>query len=777
VTPALDHLRALDAAAVRLLLAARPDLVGGLPPESLPDLAERVESGYSVAEATSRLPATTLDVLEALVALALQDPRLPAVPQSRLAEFLEAESGERARWMAEAIAEAVRLVLVTPIVIDRRTDLHYVPNSGLLDQWYTPLGLPPPATYLLADGTATDLRRIATRLGLAPSRRKGDLVGQILDALADADRIRRIVSTAPAVIKSRLLAHAVGGAPLAEGYLYPPPRDYDWAIERGLLMPNARDTSLTMPGEVAFALRGRDYHAPLRPPVADPAAGVIGAEVLASDASAAVLALLGTVDRLIDLCAQAPPRTIKSGRVGTRELRRVAKALDLTLDGAEEWIDIAMAAGLLDVDDGAVLPTPLADEWRASVPAERVSAVLLAWWRLHGPGDLPRVVLEYLSALPTGTAVDGTEALGTYLAWRHPRSRPAAIEAGSQPTTGSAAEALAELTRIGLVARGAATQLGRVLAAKGGPDAVALADAATPLTPTTVATATFQSDLSALVAGIPAPKLAEALDRAGRLEGRGTASTWRFDAASIRAAMDAGDTADEILVVLRDASASPLPQTLEYLIKDVARRYGAARVAPVGSCVTSDDAALLAEIRVTRSLAALRFRALAPTVLASPADPDEVLAALRGAGFAPAREDESGDVVLESRARPRATRRPSTRGRGGGVPIAVPEIDLDKLATHLVATPDAPPQPNPSKGTLAELGNAVAVPPSGRRLLAHAIDRGEPVEIDYINAAGNRTTRVIEDMVLDGPYLIGWCTLRQDERVFSLSRIQAVRTG
>jgi predicted DNA-binding transcriptional regulator YafY len=61
-----------------------------------------------------------------------------------------------------------------------------------------------------------------------------------------------------------------------------------------------------------------------------------------------------------------------------------------------------------------------------------------------------------------------------------------------------------------------------------------------------------------------------------------------------------------------------------------------------------------------------------------------------------------------------------------------------------------------------------------QRLLAHAIERGRPVKIQYTNAQGNQSTRVIEPIELYGRVVGAWCHLREEERMFALDRIDAV---
>jgi predicted DNA-binding transcriptional regulator YafY len=67
------------------------------------------------------------------------------------------------------------------------------------------------------------------------------------------------------------------------------------------------------------------------------------------------------------------------------------------------------------------------------------------------------------------------------------------------------------------------------------------------------------------------------------------------------------------------------------------------------------------------------------------------------------------------------------------------------------------------------------LPVDERLLLTRALDDGRPVEIDYVDSAHRRTTRVVEDLQDLGGLLEGWCRLRDDERNFSPEGIVAVR--
>ncbi|URM89615.1 helicase-associated domain-containing protein [Streptomyces sp. MRC013] len=299
-----------------------------------------------------------------------------------------------------------------------------------------------------------------------------------------------------------------------------------------------------------------------------------------------------------------------------------------------------------------------------------------------------------------------------------------------------------------------------------------------------------------MVPGTPSRRLASLLDGLAEREARGTASVWRFTSASLRRALDEGRTAEEIEAGLAEVVEGALPQALTYLIADAARRHGRVRVAPAGCVVHSEDTALVAEIAVRRELSGLGLRRLAPTVLLCRAAPAEALAALRANGYAPAAETEDGAVGVERAVRIRAgggegvhaegprAAGPSLPGprRPGEAADARGPVPVADLAGRLLAAPDREPHPDPLRGGPAygtateEIldGYAKGLTLTDVRQLAHALDAGEPVTIEYVAASGNRTVRTVSDLEMDPPLLYAYCHLREDDRVFTLSRIQSV---
>lgn len=71
-------------------------------------------------------------------------------------------------------------------------------------------------------------------------------------------------------------------------------------------------------------------------------------------------------------------------------------------------------------------------------------------------------------------------------------------------------------------------------------------------------------------------------------------------------------------------------------------------------------------------------------------------------------------------------------------------------------------------------GHASGLSLTDVRQLAHAVDAGRAITIEYVAASGGHTVRRLTELALDPPYLHAWCHLRDDERVFTLSRIRSV---
>ena len=416
-----------------------------------------------------------------------------------------------------------------------------------------------------------------------------------------------------------------------------------------------------------------------------------------ADASGGVAALelLHRCDSVLAALSIVPMATLKAGGVGVRELRRVARASQLEESELPLLLDILAAAGLIaagDTDVGEVdydsvwAPTEAADIWSAREPARRWAELVLAWWsmprapwrvgaELEGGGTVPALgdpigpppaterarVLGALASLDPA-AEPGDTLLSEVVRWFSPvwLSR-----AGTTPVI----ETVAEARRMGLVVDTTATSAARLLAGTA-PTLEDLEPVLAAALPDPVSEVIVQADLTILAPGPLVPELAAEFALLADVESAGAATTYRVTETTLRRALDAGRTASGVRDLLARTSLTPVPQSLDYLVEDVARRHGRLRVGTALSFVRCDDPSLVAQVLGSPVAERCALRSVAPTVLISQARPLDLVEALRDDGFAPVVEDTTGAVVALTR--PVARVQPSTTGRAPRIPTRAP---------------------------------------------------------------------------------------------------------
>ena len=462
----------------------------------------------------------------------------------------------------------------------------------------------------------------------------------------------------------------------------------------------------------ATGAAGAALPAPSRAP--DPAElDVQDAAAVADQCARAAEELVRLTSALLAEWGREGAPILRSGGVGARALARTAQALDLAPAATATLIELTASAGLLglDAEGEAWVPARPAVDWaRAELP-ERWARLAAAWagsartpWLVGTRSDdgslrpvlgddveapwarrLRRRILMLLETLPEGASATPTWVRAALTHARPRRPVPA----------GAVTAVLAEAELLGATGGGSLTRPGRVLArslalAPDEPSARTQADAALLEAleaalardlPTPVETLLVQSDLTAVVPGRPAPVLAELLERAGAIESRGGALTVRFTAESVRGALDAGLSADELVEALERFTPGPLPSTLTVLIDDVARRHGAVRVRGVSSLLRAPDPAVAAGLIANARLRDLELAEAAPGVPAS----GRVLRELREAGLAPVLEDAGGRLLLAPGAAGGARRGapPESHRPGTGGPVRRRRPTAGDLAAHV----------------------------------------------------------------------------------------------
>jgi hypothetical protein len=654
------HLRTLDKDQLAGLVALRRDATIEPVSKTLDELAARLLHPSSMAVACALLTLPQLQVGEAAAALG------NGCTTVRLAGLLGVPEDDPD--LAGALRRLTELALVWPQA-DELAAAH------LSEMWPYPLDLGAGAADLLVTRNTTELRKLAKLYGIsAVGRGKDQLISALAAWLAQPENVRRLVAEAPPGVRGQLGALAQrSDSPFGRsGVMFGSPgMIVPWAVERGLLVRSTWNVN-EMPREVALALRD-DVKAPFqpRPPVVplhpiDPAA-------VEREAAAAATETLAAVTAVVEAMSAGPVPLLKTGGLGVRELRRIVKASGQDEDRTRLTVELLAAGGLTEASAAGLTPSTVYDEFAGAEPADQLLEIIQEWLTMpasplappdpFGPSarilywdEEEELVLTSLRALTMRTLLsvvpDGQSTepgpLAARLSWESPILSEQSDEDLERYVTGIWREA----HRLGLLALGTATSLGRSLL---GGDPEAARGHAAMMLPRSHDSVVLQNDLTAVVTGTPSAGLLTLLDGIATPESRTGAWTWRFSPASVRAALDAGHRPEDLIERLTAAAeGGRVPQTLTYLIDDVARRHGQIQVRPAGCCLCSDDETLLTEILNTRSLRALGMVRLAPTVLVSAKPQADTLAALRAAGYAPSGVRADGGPVIEVPQRRRA---------------------------------------------------------------------------------------------------------------------------
>jgi hypothetical protein len=793
-----DALRALADDDLAALLRARPDLGVPVPPD-LASLAARAASRVSVQRALDGLDTPALQVLDVLAVL--PEPTTPA------------EVGRR--WGAPAGRYLDRLRALG-LVWGAPRSLHLV--RAVRDVLGPhPAGLGPPVAEALDRRSPQRLAALAEDLGLPATGDPETTLQRVAEHLGSPDAVSDLLNRAPAGARA-VLERLTWGPPV--GQVSQADRTVraadaagpvDWLLAHGLLGV-ADPGHVVLPREVALALRGGHLHRTpdvTPPPLPPDPSSTLPAPVAASAAAGAAADAVRLVEELGQLWGATPAPMLRAGGIGVRELRRLAGQLDVDDAVAARAVEIAYVAGLI-ADDGEAdpcwAPTPAFDAWRVGTTGGRWVTLVTAWLvttRCAGlvgtrdardgvrnalGGDLdrasaPQVRRWVLGRVGLTGAVPDVEALRALLDWTAPRRASRARDALVGWT-------LAEADWLGITGAGALAPHARPLIVGGaeggtepdaGPDADDEADAADLLDaalPEPVDHVLLQADLTAVAPGPLEPALARMLSLTADVESRGGATVYRFTPGSVRRALDAGLTGDDLLADLTRISRTPVPQPLGYLVQDTARRHGRMRVGAAQAYLRADDESALAEVLADRRASSLRLRRLAPTVLAAAASPQTVLDVLRSMGLAPAAETPDGDVVLrpptQRRTAPRARPRPITP-----LPPSPPDAALlaavrvlraaDVAALERARTDDREAQ---------QLGPAPTLPPMDPAgvlaLLRDAVAMRQSLWIGYVDASGRPSRRLVDPVSVEAGRISAYDRGAQELRTFSVHRVTGV---
>jgi hypothetical protein len=719
------------------LLELRPDLAQPAP-GSIAALAARAASRQSIKAAADDLDFLRLAVLDGLLVLGADHTAVPA-------DVLETLIGDRA---ARTDLDDALDDLRTRALVWGEEDLRVSPEAGAALPWF-------PGQAVTESPAVGDLERALEDLD--------DAAREVLERLIAGSPVGRTRDAAPGT---------------------PADRPVQRLLAAGLLRQVDTDTVL-LPRVVGQILRG-EQPGPTSLTAPDPVVGTTSAGDVDASAAGAVMELIRQVEVVLETLSAAPVPELRSGGLGVRESKRLAKITGIDEQRLGLILELGAAAGLIASGIPGVPSADAATFWAPTASADRFAEATAAsrWLQLagawldtpsrpgligdRGPDGKPyaalsdslystaapldrRLLLSLLADLPEGACVDAVSA-SRALIWRRPR-----WAARLQP--GPVGHLLDEAHAVGLTGRNALSTPARALL---NGDEAPLAAMAKAL-PAPIDHFLVQADLTVVVPGPLLREIADELAAVATVESAGAAMVYRVGEQSVRHALDTGRTADGLQRFFEKYSKTPVPQGLSYLINDVARRHGQLRVGIAASFIRCDDPVLLSHAVAAPALAGLEVRMLAPTVAVSQAPIAEVLAALRRDGFAPAAEDSSGAIV-------------DLRRRDARVPA--------NPVRRLLRTPSRPS--TESLATVVTMLRRVdAAPLHGMRvdpavaiaLLQQAAVHGRDVLIGYVDAAGVATQRVVRPLAVRGGQLTAWDPTQGRPREFAVHRVTSVMSA
>jgi len=439
-----------------------------------------------------------------------------------------------------------------------------------------------------------------------------------------------------------------------------------WLLEHGFLVAFDSQT-LLLPREVGLHLRGDKVFKEL----ITEAPAITGSTRKQKAVDLAAIANISTFTRWSEELAHnwsdEPPSALRSGGLGVRDLKRTAEHLGVDETCAAFVAEVLFLGGLIVIDtDDSILPTNAFDLWLTKSAEDRWHSLVTLWLEtsrvagLVGKGEsksvaalgpeLDRAGIAGLKKL-IFTHLSNNSELDPDIASLEARLK---FDMPTRANTEYIAWILREAEWLGITGQGAISSFGRALIAG---EELGVEKAL----PTPVDHILIQADNSAIAPGPLTIEISNEMGTVADIESRGGATVYRFTEGSIRRALDHGKTGDSIKEFLKKTSKTPMPQPLEYLINDVAKRHGRLRVGHASSYVRCEDEGLIQQITHDKKLEDLRLRKLAPQVLIAEVEINELVIALREAGYLPAVENGTGilisaPTVRRAKSRPRPPR-------------------------------------------------------------------------------------------------------------------------
>ena len=575
-----------------------------------------------------------------------------------------------------------------------------------------------------------------------------------------------------------------GAVELLERLMWGPPRGevgdihkkggvIEWLLKNRFLIPIDSKT-VALPREVALHLRGGKLHKDYL--TSEPK--LEGKSVTASESDRAAVAsissLLRLVSELLNFWAEETPTALQSGGLGVRDLKKASEHLGVEEIFTAFIAELALQVGILNIEaDGRILPNANFDIFQTKNFEEQWRDLVSSWYvTSRVSGLIGRLESRNVTAL--GSELDRANAarirkiiLGTFKSsisptiesltsaarWHYPHRRALAINTETVGWTAREAEWL------GITGAGALSTFGKKFL--GGEKRLGI-DAALPAP---VDHILIQGDNTAIAPGPLTVEISRHLSTFADIESRGSATVYRFSEGSLRRGLDHGHTGEEIRTFLREISKTPVPQPLDYLISDVAKKHGLLRVGYANCYIRCDDETVIAAILKDRNLEHLRLRQIAPQVLVGDAESSEMMDELRSAGYFPSGENGQGAVIQIPVAH-RAKSKPKPPRIVGE--ISAPSDDILKVAIRTLRTGEKS-APKRNTGELPRSSSSETLD-----LLNEYLGKGVALRIGYADTNGAVSLRIIDPLSISLGTLIAKDHLTNGITPFKIARITGV---
>ena len=721
-----DYLRSVDDAALISLFSARPDLVTPVPPD-IASLAVRACSAPSLARAIDSLNKWQLQVLEAVVSV--NEP----FTEKTIASLTDKQA-------ASALEHLIKVGLVYPS------------DDGLR--------------------VPTQLREVlgAEPAGLGPASMVKLKLSDLEQAPQDSKKI---------------LERLMWGPPRGSvGDIKNPGPGVAWLLERKFLVALDQRTVI-LPREVAIELRGKKIHKELCAQAPEFTGTKREKKQVDLAAIANVSTVLRWVEELLNFWAEEPADALRAGGLGVRDLKTLSTHLGVD-DACTAFIaELAYLTSLISIDaNDQILPSNKFDIWLMQSPADRWQMLASAWLitsrvsglvgRLEsknvaalGP-ELDRVNASKVRGLTLSLLKENPEiapdwnSFKSSLDWRAPVRRNSSLQDELAEWT------LREAEWLGITGQGAISKYG--IGFLNGDDL----DLINQDLPKTVDHILIQSDNTAIAPGPLEHEISQSLAMMAEIESRGGATVYRFTEATIRRALDHGKTGDEIKSFLAKTSKTPMPQPLEYLIADVAKKHGKLRVGNTSSFIRCEDTALISQIINDKKLEILGIRRIAPEVVICEMDATDAMRILRECGYLPAGESVNGMILTGAK-----SNRALTKPRPPRI-IGEVEVPTDESLTAAIRTLRTGEKSTHRQTRLRQVANEAlgALPRTTANetmdVLQQFISEQKTLSIGYADNNGGVTHRIIDPIRISAGALIARDHATGEVQSFRIPRITGV---